>query len=73
MEEEEKEDNIRVFVLLIGAIIFFTILCCGCRQLALLEQRIDQLHRYNRLEQELIELTEADLEEFDSEDDEDED
>ena len=56
MEEKEKE-NARVFILLTGATIFFTILCCGCRQLALLEQRIEQLHDYHRLQQELVELS----------------
>ena len=69
MEDEEEKNNVRIFILLTGATIFFLVLCCGFRQLALLEQRIEQLHDYHRLQQELVELS-AD---FDSSEDEYED
>ena len=56
MEDEEEKNNVRIFILLSGATIFFLVLCCGFRQLALLEHRINELQSYHRLQQELVEL-----------------
>ena len=57
--EEENKDRQRIAIFLVGAIIFFFVFCFGCRQIALLEQHISERHRYNLLQQDLIELTET--------------
>ena len=59
MEEGEEKNRQRIIILVVGTIIFFVIFCFGCKQLALLEQRISDRHRYNLLQQELVELTET--------------
>jgi len=67
MEEEEEGNSkhyARLAVCLAGACLFFSILCCGLRQLALLEDRVQQRFLYNQLEQELVEFTDESLEEF---------
>lgn len=61
MENEEEKNNVRITVLIVGFVIFFLVLCCGFRQLALLEHRINELQSYHRLQQELVELS-ADFE-----------
>jgi len=63
MEEEEKT-RVRPYIVAFGIAIFLSILCFGCRQLALLEERIATQTRYEVLEQELVELTEEGLDEF---------
>jgi len=67
MEEEEKA-RVRPYIVAFGIAIFLSILCYGCRQLALLEDRIATQTRYEVLEQELVELTEEGLDEFFTED-----
>tara|TARA_B100000902_G_scaffold196403_1_gene187558 strand:- start:2460 stop:2663 length:204 start_codon:yes stop_codon:yes gene_type:complete len=67
MEEEEKT-RVRPYIVAFGIAIFLSILCFGCRQLALLEERIATQTRYEVLEQELVELTEEGLDEFFTED-----
>ncbi len=67
MEEEEKA-RVRPYIVAFGIAIFLSILCFGCRQLALLEERIATQTRYEVLEQELVELTEEGLDEFFTED-----
>ena len=67
MEEEEEGNSkhyARFVVCIVGACLFFSILCCGLRQLALLEDRVQQRFLYNQLEQELVEFTDESLEEF---------
>ena len=66
--EEEEEASIRPYIVAFGIAIFLSILCFGCRQLALLEERIARQTRYEVLEQELVELTEEGLDEFFTED-----
>lgn len=66
MEDQEEKNNVRIFILVIGFFVFFLVLCCGFRQLAMLEHRINELQSYHRLQQELVELS-AD---FESEDEE---
>ena len=69
MEKEEETDRIRILICIVGFLIFFTVLCCGIRQLSLLEERIVRDHLYDRLDQELIELTDQRLDEFVEEED----
>lgn len=60
MEEEEK-DYARLLILCVGVFVYFFILCCGIRQLALLDDRIQSRQRYQRLEQELVPLSADDF------------
>ena len=61
---EEQKATARVYICLGGILLFFTILCFGCRQLALLEERIQTQVQYEILENELIELTDDGIEEL---------
>ena len=63
MDEDEKSIA-RVYILIVGLVILTFVFCYGCRQLALLEDRIMREARYELLEQELVELSEEGLEEF---------
>lgn len=69
MDEDEKAEA-RIFISLGGIFLFLSVLCFGCRQLAILEDRIATEARYEILEQELVELTDEGLEEFFYEDNE---
>jgi hypothetical protein len=62
--ETTQETQFRFFICITGACLFFLILCCGLRQLAILEDRVRQRFLYNQLEQELVEFTDESLEEF---------
>ena len=64
MEEEAQKTRTRLVVCTLGITVFCIVLCFGLRQLALLEDRVQQRHLYNQLEQELVELTDESLEEF---------
>lgn len=63
MDEEEKAQA-RIFISLVGIVLFLSILCFGCRQMAILEDSIAAEARYEILEQELVDLTDEGLEEF---------
>jgi len=62
--EATQETPTRFIICIVGACIFCAILCFGLRQLALLEDRVQQRYLYNQLEQELVELADESLEEF---------
>ena len=63
MDEEEKAQA-RIYISIGGIVLFLSVLCFGCRQLAMLEDSIATVARYEILEQELVDLTDEGLEEF---------
>jgi ribosomal protein S27E len=63
MDENEKAEA-RIYISIGGISLFLSVLCFGCRQLAILEDRIATEVRYEILEQELVELTDEGLDEF---------
>ena len=63
-EEEAQKSHTRLVVCTLGITVFCIVLCFGLRQLALLEDRVQQRHLYNQLEQELVELADESLDEF---------
>ena len=62
--DEEQKAIARVYIIIVGAILFLSVFCFGSRQIALLEDRISREAQYELLEQELVELSEESLEEF---------
>tara|TARA_Y100000817_G_scaffold196372_1_gene153587 strand:+ start:647 stop:847 length:201 start_codon:yes stop_codon:yes gene_type:complete len=65
MEETPEKARLRLIICLLGLTVFCFVLCCGLRQLALLDERVQRGIRYAILEQELVELIDESLEEFD--------
>lgn len=63
MDEEDKTVA-RVYIFIVGVIVWLSIFCYGSRRLALLDDQIARVARYEQLEQELVELSEESLEEF---------
>lgn len=64
MEKEEEADRLRLVICIVGVSVLFAVICCGIRQLALLEERIARDHLYEQLDQELTDLTDDRLDEF---------
>lgn len=62
--EDTETTKTRAYIVAAGIAVFLSIFCYGCRQLALLEDRIATETRYEILEQELVELTDEGLDEF---------
>lgn len=67
-EEQEAKAQARAYIAVAGIALFWIIFCYGCRQLALLEDRINRQTRYEILEQELVELTDEGLDDLFSDD-----
>jgi hypothetical protein len=57
MEKDTEKEKARIVILVAGLTAIVSVFCYGCRQLALLEDRIARETRYELLNQELIELT----------------
>lgn len=57
MEKDTEKEKARIVILVAGLTAIVLVFCYGCRQLALLEERIARETRYELLNQELIELT----------------
>lgn len=57
MEKDAEKEKARIGILIVGLTAIVSVFCYGCRQLALLEDRIARETRYELLNQELIELT----------------
>ena len=64
MEEDTEKEKARIVILIFGLTAIVFVFCYGCRQLALLEDRIAQEARYELLNQELIELTDECLDDL---------
>ena len=63
MEETEKK-TVRAYIFTVGIAVFLGVFCYGCRQIAMLEERISRQTRYEVLEQELADLTDETIEDF---------